>query len=806
MRSFNHISFYLFILHVLIFLNNISCNVIINDNKSNSNVSNIDNLKTEYDDDALNVNKWENEKHVSGNSEDEKDENKYYPSDVCEKVGIFSQCPKKSFNSMNDWTYRNKKNSSEVNTGLYVPPRRNKLCLLDLGKRKNGIKDMNKFKEELLKVASGESYSLMEYFKNEPSNAIAALDYSFADLGDIVKGTDLMDNKYTRNINTSLYNIFSKQNGDNDIIKKRLEWWNNNKNDIWEAMVCGYSGNKKVENFPEHNNIDEVPQRFRWFREWGKDVCYEYEYNLYVVIKLCKIKRDKNNDELYIEEMQKNDECTKGLDYYLGWINKRKTQWDYQSQMFNNYKGTYDNAKELTPQSYLHDKCIECNCKNKDLENTFKEKKNKDEILKVLIERSKDIKDEIMRALESSTQIISNDFTNEDEDEQINNSIEETSEDIKNVFTIRKSENNTSYDNISEYITNDGDENLEDVEEEEIYEDSENIYGPMKEEPRNLPSKRSVKKRKGTLRGGESNNRADKWKLSWSWSPWTIAGVGIRKLFSRVTDPMTYAEVASSIPHVAENLVRTSAGIETSTSSEGRNSGSLEEEEEDDDDDDDDDSSSHGSKGSQETSSTQENKETTDMESPYDRILGWEFGPVAVPGKIPNLFSEEKNLLELVNLTSWDKDDIVKDSEDVKHEIEEQRESQEHEEEEIEENVDEIEVEEEVEVDEEEEIEEEEDVEEEQQEQSDTKATEKNVQEKDQTTKDKEKENEETADLTRDNNAHQSLKERYNDNEQLKKVAESIVKDLFSLFKEKNTFESLLKDLTGDITRLFQNK
>ncbi|KYN93100.1 duffy binding-like merozoite surface protein [Plasmodium gaboni] len=729
MRTFNKISVYLFILHVLIFLISISCNIIINDNESNLNLSNIDNLKTEYNDDVLNVNKWENKELVYGNSEEVKEENKYYPSDVCENVGIFSQCPQKSYNSMNDWNYRTIKNSSEANTGVYVPPRRSKLCLLDLGKRKNGIKDMNKFKEELLKVASGESYSLMEYFKNEPSNAIVALDYSFSDLGDIVKGRDMMDNKYTRNINTRLHNIFSKQNGNNDIMRKRLEWWNQNKKDIWESMICGYSGKKKVGNFPELNNIDEVPQFFRWFREWGKDVCYEYEYNLYVVIKLCKIKKNLNNDNSNIDEMQKNDECIKGLNYYLEWINKRKPQWDYQSEMFNNNKSTYDNAKELTPQSYLQEKCIECNCKNKDLENTFKENKNKDEILKVLIQRSKDIQNEIMMAIESSTQIISNDFTNEDE-------------------------------------------HLGDIEEEEIYEDGEYIYGSTKREPSYIHSKPTVKKGKGELRRGESVNRADNWKLKSFLFPWTKVRIGIGNWFSRVTDPTYISQAAAS---AAENLVRSSAGIEsgTATSREGDSSinGKKKEEEEEDDDDDDDDDE--------------------------DEDEGKDQGEGKDKGEGEDEEGQKENMLKLINLTSLENDKIANENEDEKEEHEEEVEM-------YSSYVDEIE--------EEENITEEvnrddnsdndftEDDDEAEEEETEEQETEKNQKD---TEEGKNKVEEVNSKI--DNEIDVLLSSHDKDNDKKKETHKSILNSVLTLFNKNDGSDTFLKGLRGDMTFFFQN-
>ncbi|KYN93169.1 duffy binding-like merozoite surface protein, partial [Plasmodium gaboni] len=202
----------------------------------------------------------------------------------------------------------------------------------------------------------------------------------------------------------------------------------------------------------------------------------------------------------------------------------------------------------------------------------------------------------------------------------------------------------------------------------------------------------------------------------------------------------------------------------------------------------------------QEEEQQQPQPQNIQREDNNDNILGWEFGPVADPGTNPYISSGEKNSLELINLTSWDKEDIIKQNEDVKEEFEEEQ-AEEELQEEIEEEQDELQEELQQEEIEEEQDELQEELQEEQDEEED-----KSNKEGEQEKKTEDEKKEETIDSSDDKNAHESLSIGFNNNMEIKKDAASIVKDLFSLFKEKNTFEDLLKDLTGDLASLFQKQ
>ncbi|SOV23088.1 duffy binding-like merozoite surface protein [Plasmodium sp. DRC-Itaito] len=208
---------------------------------------------------------------------------------------------------------------------------------------------------------------------------------------------------------------------------------------------------------------------------------------------------------------------------------------------------------------------------------------------------------------------------------------------------------------------------------------------------------------------------------------------------------------------------------------------------------------------------------------PYERVLGWEFGNVHVPGTNPYISSKESDSLELINLTSWDKEDIIKQNEDVKDEIEEQQQEKQEDEEGFESDLNEVaetneedqdeilEEDEEDEEDEEEEEEEEDEDEveeniEEEKEKKDRENTESEKQEKEvkESEQHTEKGKEGKKGSTRDADEHQILSVNYKNNNDLRKGAETIVKKLFSLFNENNNLETMFKDLTKDMTSLFQ--
>ncbi|KYN93473.1 duffy binding-like merozoite surface protein [Plasmodium gaboni] len=891
MKKIYNISLYILLLNIYIYFKDISCNQIINekdselghvletgnsdrnyDNKkyyesTNFNKNNLEESIYEVTQDEYNIHPKSNIvlDNKENNSQDHiimnvnKDENKQmsfspslneeankiidYQKNICEYNESFSYCPEKSFNEGDDWNSREVKNSFTDNFGVYTPPRRNKLCLLNIGHLRSSINDLTKLKEEIIKIASGESYSIMKYFKNDNINSFTAIRYSFSDIGDLVKGTDMIDNQNTKDINSRLLNIFSKQNGDQDIIKKRLEWWNNNKNDIWEAMICAYSGKKNVENFPQHNNIDEVPQFLRWFGEWGKYVCYEYEYILNILIQLCNIRKNKIENISSVEEMQKNDQCKYVLHQYVEWINIRKQQWFDQSKKFEKDKNNYDNVKGLKPEDYLNERCSECKCIKNSLNNIFSVNKFDNQFVfnmikeikanerynsfnKKVIDPTDDLGNKDNEQLKEESKMVEGSAEGEYVDNTLglDDNIKKSDDDIVDPSIMV---NHETYENnnigLGMYGKKDDEEKHQEIENESTFKDETSTYVSEHLDDQNEVSnefsfKSGSRKKKRLSNKKINENEASKKKLSWfpsfgipgiSFPSFSLDPISIASFMSRI--PGSTITTINTVSDAANSVQETVSSVQNGLSSLTYDVGSEEEKDEKSESE-----NEHRSNESTRHSNSEDAvaKQSTPLplqqnspqpsqqelpHDPYERVLGWEFGNVHVPGTNPYISSKESDSLELINLTSWDKEDIIKQNEDVQEEKEEEQADEELKKEEIEEEQDLLQDEEEYDEFEEEDDQDELKDEEEQDEEED-KSTKGGEQEK----KTEDEKKEETIDSSDDKNPHESLSIGLNNNMETKKDAESIVKDLFSLFKDKNNFESLLKDLTGDITRLFQ--
>ncbi|KYN92947.1 putative EMP1-like protein, partial [Plasmodium gaboni] len=112
----------------------------------------------------------------------------------------------------------------------------------------------------------------------------------FADIGNIVKGDDLLEDLRTQNVKKIFQKIWKNENNqnnkyglyyevkDDEIKKKGQEWWNKNKTKVWHVMLCGYkkpghSITKEDCNLPD----DTTPQFLRWFTEWSQNFCTRRE-------------------------------------------------------------------------------------------------------------------------------------------------------------------------------------------------------------------------------------------------------------------------------------------------------------------------------------------------------------------------------------------------------------------------------------------------------------------------------------------------------------------------------------------------
>ncbi|SOV20199.1 conserved Plasmodium protein, unknown function [Plasmodium sp. gorilla clade G2] len=608
--------------------------------------------------------------------------NKKCPNEtICKDMVSSKHCPKKNFEQRNNWLTTTVKTSLGKNKSVPTPARRGKLCFGNITQRRNGINDIEKLKKELKNAAYSEAVLLGEMYSGKPEYTLEAMRYSFADIGSIIKGNDMLDDLRTKNLKEIFENKINQGKTVVPIIN-RESLWEENKNDIWDAMMCKYSGNKADNICPGHNNIDKVPQFFRWFREWGTYACKEIKESRELLKAVCNNVENKHNDKVINAGKTRHDICKDIFNEYENLVNSRKNEWKLFVEYFNNEKDTYDGSKGLLPEMYLKEYCPECYFQNKDLKIILEE-----------IEKNANIYNDIYAG------------------KYFEGTVTRTSHEVSNSSPHRQNDGSAK----------DGVQSGSSTPEKEIT-------------PRSDSSNSDI----------SSTNLVDK-----------EAGTG-------------------------QKLNNLSGGEEKKTLESGK------------------------------SNTDNERHDVSKDDIPYDRILGWEFGDFSPKNKYTE-DEKKENMLELINLTSWDRDNISNENEEVEEEekyiidvgeieLEEEEEVGKEEEQQVE---DEIEVEEEEQVEEEED---EEEVEEEKQKEGDTEATKNNLEEKDQTTKDTKNEKEETVDLKRDNDAYQSLKERSNDNKQVKKVDESAIKNLFDLFNKSNDSEDVLKGLVREITSLFQNQ
>ncbi|SCM18926.1 erythrocyte membrane protein 1, PfEMP1, putative [Plasmodium sp.] len=284
-------------------------------------------------------------------------------------------------NGWNSGSHINKKHPHDV----FLPPRREHFCTSNLEHLITGSKGLSdgtlaihsllgdvllsaKFEAEYIK-GKYKKEETSEGFKNK-ATICRAIRYSFADIGDIIKGTDLWDgNKWENYIEKYLVEIFKKikgklpgdtknnYNGDDGILKLRKDWWEANRDQVWEAMQC-----PSITTTPlvttncdkEPTPLDDyIPQRLRWMTEWAEWYCnvqsQEYE-KLVKGLEECKSKCKKCK----IGDCE-CDTCKKACEEYLKKIEPWEVQW---KQIEHKYKDLYNKASNISSDSDENEKTL----------------------------------------------------------------------------------------------------------------------------------------------------------------------------------------------------------------------------------------------------------------------------------------------------------------------------------------------------------------------------------------------------------------------------------------------------------------
>ncbi|ETW26823.1 hypothetical protein PFFCH_05754 [Plasmodium falciparum FCH/4] len=279
---------------------------------------------------------------------------------------------------------------NKTHEDVYMPPRREHFCTSNLeylqtkgspfcGKDSTFKVINDSFLGDVLLSAKSEAKFIIDKYKggNSPDGfkdeetICRALRYSFADLGDIIKGTDLWDEnegeKRTQGHLKEFFQIILNKNPDIEEKYKKIEdkkhlhlredWWEANRHQVWRAMQCELKNLKKSNGDCHYNSRgtpldDYIPQRLRWMTEWAEWYCKmqkkEYE-KLKEQCKECKAKGDSCNN-ISSECGKCKDQCKK----YKMFVDIWKKQW---INISNKYQILYllakIDARNVRPSVYF---------------------------------------------------------------------------------------------------------------------------------------------------------------------------------------------------------------------------------------------------------------------------------------------------------------------------------------------------------------------------------------------------------------------------------------------------------------------
>ncbi|KYN92993.1 putative EMP1-like protein, partial [Plasmodium gaboni] len=201
---------------------------------------------------------------------------------------------------------------------------------------------------------------------------------SYADYGDLVKGTSIWGNKKTQaaenNIGEILQDIFkeklkSEYNG--DINKLREAWWEENKKDVWDAITCGIPQNEMFvirKKPPDGRGIeyrvtgkcgysqelpddDDIPQFLRWFKEWSNYFCrtnIEKKTNLETNCQGCDGTKEMECPNNKNAGGSKCKECVSTCRDYKTWITNQKEVYNEQQKKYTEKINETQNNSQST--------------------------------------------------------------------------------------------------------------------------------------------------------------------------------------------------------------------------------------------------------------------------------------------------------------------------------------------------------------------------------------------------------------------------------------------------------------------------
>ncbi|ETW62865.1 hypothetical protein PFMC_01261, partial [Plasmodium falciparum CAMP/Malaysia] len=271
------------------------------------------------------------------------------------------------------WSFKDNV-KKKTHPDAYMPQRREHMCTsnlenLDLSKEglSNSSIASNSLLGDVLLAAKYEGLNIMNlYLQNNRKNSLndendkatvcRAMKYSFADIGDIIRGKDLWDLPDFKKLEGYLVTIFEKikdelksklngkyeDNSEGKHLELRKDWWEANRDQVWEAMQCPSTTTKP----PVTTNcdtttvtplVDYIPQRLRWMTEWAEWYCKMQKEEYEKLVRGCGGCRSKGG------KCEKEcGQCKEKCKEYEQKIKKWEDQWEKISQKYNDL---YQQAK-----------------------------------------------------------------------------------------------------------------------------------------------------------------------------------------------------------------------------------------------------------------------------------------------------------------------------------------------------------------------------------------------------------------------------------------------------------------------------
>ncbi|SOV25560.1 erythrocyte membrane protein 1, PfEMP1, putative [Plasmodium sp. DRC-Itaito] len=305
------------------------------------------------------------------------------PNGTTEHNGPCSGKWDQRFNIGKEW--ENKKSEMRDNhSDVLLPPRRQHMCtsnLENLASKNNTPALLNhtsvndSFFGDVLLAAKEEGHMITQLLNNDTSRVCNAMKYSFADLGDIIRGKDMWNNSDMVTLQGHLDKIFQKiknnlddttksKYSDTNLTTLRNDWWSANRDQIWKALTCSApfdadlyipttDGKTRAWKGPhcgrDKNYVpvdDYIPQRLRWMTEWTEWYCKKIRFD-YIGMMFscgaCNKYKEKGKDQ--DNEKKKICKLCKGLcDVYTEFVNKWKKQWNEQQS--KQYQDLYNGGSK----------------------------------------------------------------------------------------------------------------------------------------------------------------------------------------------------------------------------------------------------------------------------------------------------------------------------------------------------------------------------------------------------------------------------------------------------------------------------